>query len=270
MKHAKKDFTQFVPEEKTPSEDRLVMLCDGVFAIAITLLVLDIGSSVESGNVDGTLHTLIYPIISYLVTFLILAVYWRFHRNLMQVVQRLDNGFIWLTFLFLAFIAFFPVTSRLLGNYGSHPSIVIIYTLGLSGCGFSAFALWFYATRKHRLVGPDLPASEISSHTYSLLLNPLIYCASLLLLPVVPDPPYICFSWALIGLTHRVGRFIYKHWLEKPVQELLHHEHEEKKQARNEASEHKFADKTPSVTVQARGEEVSVPTHLEQRQAEEQ
>lgn len=212
------------------------MLCDGVFAIAITLLVLDIGTSVGGIDVDKSLLTLISPTISYLVTFVILAVYWRFHRNLMQVVQRLDSGFIWLTFLFLAFIAFFPVTSKLLGNYGSHSSIVILYTLELSGCAFSALALWVYATWKRRLVSPDLPASEISSRTYSLLLNPLIYCASLLLLFVVPDPPYICFSWVLIGLTNRAGRSIYKRWLEKPVQELLHHEHEKKEQAQDNAA----------------------------------
>ncbi len=199
------------------------MLCDGVFAIAMTLLVLDIGSGVGGKNIDESLTTLISPTISYLVTFLILAVYWRFHRALMQVVQRLDSAFIWLTFLFLAFIAFFPVTSKLLGNYGNHSSIVILYTLGLSGCGFSAFALWCYATWKHRLVSPDLSDREINTRAYTLLLNPLIYCASLLLLFVVQDPPYICFSWVLIGLTNRAGQFIYKHWLEKPVQVLVHH-----------------------------------------------
>lgn len=254
MKQAEKKLAQFVPEEKTPDEDRLVMLCDGVFAIAMTLLVLDIGTSVSSSSVDDTLGTLVRPTISYLVTFLIIAIYWRFHRNLMRVVQRLDNGFIWLTFFFLAFIAFFPVTSRLLGNYGDHRSVVILYTLGLSGCGFLAFALWFYATWKHRLVSPDLPASEINSRMYSLLLNPLIYCASLPLLFIVPDPPYICFSWALIGLTNRAGQHIYKRWLEKPVQELLHHEHENKNQGIVHTSGQEATDEQmPSVAVQSTG-----------------
>jgi uncharacterized membrane protein len=231
MKQLEKKFANLVPEEKTPSEDRLVMLCDGVFAIAITLLVIDIGTKVGGSNVDDSLHTLIQPTISYLVTFLILAMYWRIHRNLMRVVQRLDRGFISLTFLFLAFIAFFPVTSRLLGNYGDDATVVVIYTLTLSGCGFSAFALWFYATWKHRLVSPDLPQGEINTYTYALLLTPLIYCASLLLLFVVPqDRPYfICFSWALIGFAERIVKNMYKRWLEKPVHELLHHQSEEQK-----------------------------------------
>ncbi len=229
MKQLEKKFANLVPEEKTPNEDRLVMLCDGVFAIAITLLVLDIGTKVSDSNVDESLYTLIVPTISYLFTFFILAMYWRFHRNLMQVVQRLDRGFISLTFFFLAFIAFFPVPSRLLGDYGDHIPVVMIYTLTLSGCGFSAFALWFYATWKHRLVSPDLPQVEINARTRWLLFTPLIYCASLLLLFVVPqDRPYfICFSWALFGFAARFIRNAYKRWLEKPVQELIHPQHED-------------------------------------------
>ncbi|HEY3992158.1 MAG TPA: TMEM175 family protein [Ktedonobacteraceae bacterium] len=232
MKEAQKQFSRFISDEKTPNEDRLVMLCDGVFAIAITLLVIDIGlypanSSIKAMN--AALEALIRPTVSYMVTFLIIAMYWRFHRNLMQVVQRLDNTFVSLTFLFLAFIAFFPVTSKLVGDYGDNGPVIIIYTLGLSGCSFSALALWWYATWKHRLVSPDLPQDSINTRTISLLLNPLIYCASLLLLFVIPRsfPYLICFSWVLIGYTQRGVRHIYTRWLAKPVHELMHREHDE-------------------------------------------
>jgi uncharacterized membrane protein len=229
MKDVQKQFSRFIPDEKTPSEDRLVMLCDGVFAIAITLLVIDIGLPAVrdiSQDVDAALVSLIRPGISYLVTFWIIAMYWRFHRTLMQVVQRLDTIFITLTFLFLAFIAFFPVTNKLVDEHGDIGSIVVLYTLSLSGCAFSAFALWFYATWKHRLVSPDLPQELINTRTISLLLNPLIYCVSLLLLPLIPsDKPYlICFSWVLIGYTQRGVRYIYTRWLAKPVHNLVHHE----------------------------------------------
>ncbi len=229
MKDIQKTLPRFLPEEKTPSEDRLVMLCDGIFAIAITLLVLDIGISAEGiRDINVALQELIDPIISYMITFLILAVYWRFHRNLMQVVQRLDGSFISLTFLFLFFVALFPATSKLIGADGGNKVIVTIYTLGLSGCGFSAFALWFYATHKYRLVSPDLPREEINTRRMALLLNPLIYMASLLLLYIVPENQayLICFSWSLIGITQRGARYIYQRWLAKPVQALIHHDQE--------------------------------------------
>ncbi len=231
MRDRKDLFSRFIPDEKTPSEDRLVMLCDGIFAIAITLLVIDIGIhpiNADPGNVTTALGQIIMPSIFYLVTFLIIASYWRSHRNLMQVVQHLDNGFISLTFVFLAFIAFFPVTSKLLGDYAETSLVVVIYTLGLSGCSFASLALWLYATWKHRLVSPDLPQELINTRSISLLLNPLIYCASLLLLFVVPPkhPYLICFSWMLIGFTQRGTKYVYLHWLARPVQELIHHQHE--------------------------------------------
>lgn len=269
MKQAEKEATQFVPEEKTPSEDRLVMLCDGVFAIAMTLLVLDIGINISQNNlpekqfienVDGALGSLVQPIISYLVTFFIIAVYWRNHRKLMQIVQRLDNAFISLTFFFLAFIAFFPVTSKLLGNYADDRIVVSIYTLGLSGCGFSACALWVYATWKHRLVSPDFPQSVINARTYTLLLIPLIYCASLLLLFVVPQyqPYLICFSWVLIGLIERAIWRSYKRWLEKPVQKLLYRKHEKKERAQdNAASPETPREHTQPAVVQSPGQGVT-------------
>ena len=230
MKDVQKTFARFIPDEKTPNEDRLVMLCDGIFAIAITLLVIDIGVHPVNDSaqaMNDALLNLIQPSISYLVTFLIIAMYWRFHRTLMQVVQRLDNGFISLTFLFLAFVAFFPVTSKLVGEYGDNESVIVFYTLGLSGCSFSALVLWVYATWRHRLVSPDLPQETINTRSISLLLNPLIYCASLLLLRLVPpDQPYlICFSWALIGYTQRIVKYIYMRWFRVPVHKFLHHEH---------------------------------------------
>lgn len=244
------------------------MLCDGVFAIAMTLLVLDIGSGVGGDKFNESLTTLVSPTISYLVTFLILAVYWRFHRTLMQVVQHLDSAFIWLTFLFLAFIAFFPVTSKLLGTYGNHSSIVILYTLGLSGCGFSAFALWCYATWKHRLISPDLSDREINTRAYTLLLNPLIYCASLLLLFVVPDPPYICFSWVLIGLTNRAGQFIYKHWLERPVQGLVHHRHQHENKDQHAAAPPETPSGALSTVAQSAEHELVEPEQVRAEQKE--
>lgn len=254
MEQVEKELEKFVPEEKTASEDRLVMLCDGVFAIAMTLLVLDIGSNFSqdlSKGMSYALYNLISPTISYLVTFLVIAAYWRGHRNLMRIVQRLDNGFISLTFLFLAFIAFFPVTSRLLGNYADSSQIIIIYTLGLSGCSFSAFALWVYATWKHRLVSPTLSKSEIHTRAYTLLIIPLIYCASLLLLFVTPpgQPYYVCFSWALIGFVGKFVRTVYKLWLEKPVQALIHHVQEDKLPGSPEVNEAEHTVQEPGQTL---------------------
>src|SRR5581483_1051162 len=78
-------------EEKPASEDRLVMLCDGIFAIAITLLVLDIKvplippQDLVNGKAQTDLHqnivAILHQIIIYLITFFIVASYWNGHRR---------------------------------------------------------------------------------------------------------------------------------------------------------------------------------------------
>ena len=105
--------------EKEPGEDRIVMLCDGVFAIAITLLFIDIkiptGLSEDSFN--GVLNgEFLSEALFYLITFVIIASYWMQHRRLMHELRRIDGRFLMLTFLFLAFVAFFPVTSGIIGE----------------------------------------------------------------------------------------------------------------------------------------------------------
>ena len=66
------------------------------------------------------------------ITFLIIALYWLSHRRLMHLVLRLDRGFVWLTFLFLALIALLPAIITMLNQFGNHPEAVIIYTAALA------------------------------------------------------------------------------------------------------------------------------------------
>ena len=96
-------------ETKKPGEDRIVMLSDGTFAIAVTLLVLGI----QVPNVDN--HDAFAKVLAgdflagtkfYVITFTVLAAYWLNHRRLMNIVQQIDVPFLWLNLLFLAFVAF--------------------------------------------------------------------------------------------------------------------------------------------------------------------
>jgi len=83
-------------------EDRLLFLADAVFAIAMTLLVLEItlpaGEHItDEGHFNEALVTLIEQTVVFLITFAVLARYWIAHRSLMRLVDRLDTPVIWLT-----------------------------------------------------------------------------------------------------------------------------------------------------------------------------
>lgn len=184
-------------------EDRLLFLADAVFAIAMTLLVLEIALPVgehiaDEGHFNEALGTLIAQTLSYLITFAVLARYWIAHRSLMRLVDRLDTPVIWLTFLFLAFVAFFPVPSGILGDY-DFTGAVVFFTLALVGCGYSLLAIWLYVSGKSRLLGARISRRAIVDRSVDLAVAPTIFLLSLLLLPTGRfNPSLIFLSWLLV------------------------------------------------------------------------
>src|ERR1700730_1504586 len=104
METRNKLLSKFIFEEKSPGFDRLIMLCDGIFAIAMTLLVLDIKlpEGLTSQTFGDAWNSLLVKSIFYVITFVIVANYWKEHRRLMMFVKRQDERFTQLTFLFLA------------------------------------------------------------------------------------------------------------------------------------------------------------------------
>lgn len=193
---------------KEPSEDRIVMLSDGIFAIAITLLVLGIqipiadthantpqahAAFIQALTGDFLSNTLLY-----VVTFAVLASYWLNHRRLMQVIKRVDRVFLWLNLLFLAFVTFFPVAANI-SKYSQFPEAVIIYTVVLAGCGYSAVLLWIYALGNHRLVAAERDMTSETSRIIGVALTPTFLLASLLLLLIPNFPPnHVFSSWLLL------------------------------------------------------------------------
>jgi uncharacterized membrane protein len=189
---------------KKAGEDRITMLSDGIFAIAITLLVLDIRipdgvtnyevfrEALTNDFFEGTLF--------YIITFAVLASYWVNHRRLMNVVERVEGVFLWLNLFFLAFVAFFPVVSNLL-KFSQFPEAVIIYTIVLVGCGYSSLLLWIYAFKNHHLVALDRTIQHNAAvRIIGVSIIPTFFLLTLLLL-FLPyfrsSPSHLFYTWLL-------------------------------------------------------------------------
>jgi len=197
-----------IEETKKPSEDRIVMLSDGIFAIAITLLVLGIEIPLADTHANtpqahaAFIHALtgdfLLNTLFYVVTFAVLASYWLSHRRLMNIVKRVDRFFLWLNLFFLAFVAFFPIAANV-SKYSQFPEAVIVYTVVLAGCGYSAVLLWIYALGNHRLVAANIDVNSDTSRIIRVAITPTFFLASLLLLFIPNFPPsYIFCSWLLL------------------------------------------------------------------------
>jgi uncharacterized membrane protein len=177
--------------EQRPSEDallsRLTFLSDGVFAIAITLLVLEIalppvpGGHGRQGHLPGELWSLVPEIVTYAVTFLIVGLYWMSHQRIYACITHADTVLAWLSVVFLMSVAFLPIPSKILGEYGAFGEGVRFYAACLMLPGLLIAVMWWYATERHRLVEPDLGAVLIRHRFERYLIAPVIFALAIAL-----------------------------------------------------------------------------------------
>ena len=157
---------------------RLEMFSDGVFAIAITLLILEIKipkheDLIGSGGLFNYLVHLWPSYLSYILSFILVGIYWANHHWLFSFVEKTDHYFNLLNILFLMTVAFMPFSSAILGDFVSDPenrnAAVFAYSFGLLIPVPPVLAVYLYATYNHRLVNPKLSKKFISSGTYKLI-----------------------------------------------------------------------------------------------------
>jgi uncharacterized membrane protein len=108
---------------------RLIALSDGIFAIAMTLLVLDIHvtAGLDSAGFHHMLHELLPHIGAYALSFAILAGSWRDHRRILQLAKRVEGLSLRLALAGLGAIALLPFPTTLLSEYASQSLAVVLY-----------------------------------------------------------------------------------------------------------------------------------------------
>ena len=164
--------------------DRIVFFSDAVFAIAITLLVLnievpDIPPDLVSEELPGRLLDLWPNLLSYVLSFLVILMFWTAHHSIFRPIKSYDRGLIWLNSLFLMFIAFLPFPTALLGAYPDQQLVVAIYAGSFAITRLLLTAVWWYATSGHRLVDDGLDLGTIRAWSVRGLAIPLVFLISI-------------------------------------------------------------------------------------------
>jgi uncharacterized membrane protein len=163
------------------SKSRIEMLTDGLFAIVMTLLVLEITvpqlthSEVAAGELPRRLLTLWPVIYSYALSFVILGFFWINHHDQFYYVKRANRVFVWITIFYLMSVAFIPFSTALLGEYTDQQISVVIYGTNVAVAGFWAAVQWWYATKDHHLIDPDLDPTFIRVMSRRSFLGTIIY-----------------------------------------------------------------------------------------------
>ena len=138
-------------EDAAVEFNRIVAFSDGVFAIAITLLVLTLEIPAGSDDLGQELRDRADEFFAYALSFAVLGKLWLSHHRFFASLGRFDGRLLGLNLLYLAFVALVPFTSDLLGNYSGESIAVIAYALNLAAISLVFTISVRYASR-HDLV----------------------------------------------------------------------------------------------------------------------
>jgi len=170
-------------EAGTFSRGRVETFSDGVFAIIVTLLVLEIrvpaiGNPESTNELARSLAALLPKVLSWVTSFFTVCVIWVNHHRLFRMFRCIDHGLFWWNATLLLFVSFIPFPTALMGDYLANPVAVSCYGL-VMGC----MAMSFFLLRRHVIRNGALLREEIDAHVfamgtkYALLFGPLPYLA---------------------------------------------------------------------------------------------
>jgi uncharacterized membrane protein len=152
------------------SNSRVEAFSDSVFAVAITLLVLEIKVPGGPGGLGHQLAQEWPSFASYAVSFFVIGVIWMNHHAIFQHLGRADRGLMWLNLFLLVWIVLIPWATELLATYmreggEAERTAALVYTGAMMMMGIAFGLLWTYAARDRRLLAVDLSDAEIRRRT---------------------------------------------------------------------------------------------------------
>jgi uncharacterized membrane protein len=142
--------------------ERIAALSDGLFAIAMTLIVLEIhvpAASAIHGEADlaHALFALAPRIVMYLMSFLALGIFWVGQQTQLNHLAEADRDLTWIHLAFLAAVAVMPFSTELLGEFITYRTAMLVYWANVLLLGLTLYWSWVHA-RRARLIKRDAPA----------------------------------------------------------------------------------------------------------------
>lgn len=158
---------------------RIETLTDGVFAIAMTVLVLGLELPRGTGSLGARLWVLWPKLASYVLSFVMLGVLWIGHHYQLNHLRRTNRILIWLNLGFLLAITFLPFSAAVLGAEYRDPWAVALYAGTVMVGGLSLLGHWAYAVRHGELLAPDVDADVVRTLELRIWVGEAILAAAI-------------------------------------------------------------------------------------------
>ena len=184
------------------SKARIEALSDGVFAIAMTLLVLEIKVPELARRVEtATLWQAVserWPLFfSFVVTFMLTSLFWSWHHVTFAYTRRADGVIVALNLLFLMFVSLLPFSTAMLGSFTLRQPVSLAFYFGNQlALGLTLNAHWIYARHRGLITDPDAPVPRRVS--IAIRAQPIACLATLVMVAV--NPQFAFNTFALVQL----------------------------------------------------------------------
>jgi uncharacterized membrane protein len=180
------------PTETIVDLTRLNALSDGVFAIALTLLVLDIRIPEDTlaGELTTTLVALAPKLLIYLISFIAIGGAWGSHQRMLSQIKRGDGLLVWFNLLSLLFITLLPASAALLGKFPSAFIPIMLFAADIILIQLTALWLWRHAS-KYGLLNTSLDPRLVRSVGRRLILSAVFFALSVVLVVINTNLVYV-------------------------------------------------------------------------------
>ncbi len=186
-------------------KSRLEAFTDGVFAIVITLLVLDIKlpGDTTTQNLDSNLEHILPALGAYALSFTIVGMYWVAHHLASRMFKTIDPRIIWLNNLHLLFVCLIPFTTSLLSKFTFAPWAVAIYGVNILLINLAGWLVVHYLFRHQNLAKREFTDKMFAVHRNQYLKIALLYAFGIVF--SVINPHISIFIYGLVTIYVIIG-----------------------------------------------------------------
>ncbi len=192
---------------KVVNKQRLEAFSDGVYAIVITLLILDIRiPDVPPSSLAQALVAMLPQAFTYVLSFFVVALYWFSHHRVAQQVKLIDGTFVWLNMIWLLFVTVMPFPTALLGRYPLQPIPTAIYGIDLILANVTGFIILGYMKNHPELCHTSIDSTVFRGQLPIYAVTNGTYLVAVGLAWYIPWVSYGLYAAVLLWLAIRFAR----------------------------------------------------------------
>jgi uncharacterized membrane protein len=163
---------------------RLEALGDGIFAVAMTILAIELKwpelEDTSFLSFKESFHRILPTLLCYVISFSLLGIMWFGHRMVFEYVEKTNRHFIFLGVLFYMMVCLVPFSTRFLAENALQWGTVFVYGLNLSLCNLTLYAQWCYALNRNGFIEKELPNDVKRAAKISFLISPVFYAVAII------------------------------------------------------------------------------------------